>query len=233
MRGTGKTNDSFVHFTVWEVLISHHLRLAQFSSVAANILKIQSGCNHFLRNTHTHTYSHPCFKIFKGLKHTRRPAPGCSHTYHICERELSSLRYNVSVDGHHGTTIVVDTVSVTAPLVGIQIHTSTLEHQPEAKCSSKSDRFIIFITCAVSDGVIILLKQHCPLVLQTVNGNKRSFYFSLLVFTLPHIETRCCLLTLGTLNVADLTRLTLWSALRSSWWLADELVKISTPSSPI
>lgn len=36
-----------------------------------------------------------------------------------------------------------------------------------------------------------------------------------------------------TLVVADLIRLTLWSALRSSWWLAEELVKISTPSRPI
>lgn len=36
-----------------------------------------------------------------------------------------------------------------------------------------------------------------------------------------------------TLVVADLTKLTLWSALRSSWWLADEFVKISTPSRPI
>ncbi|KAG7268569.1 hypothetical protein CRUP_036326 [Coryphaenoides rupestris] len=36
--------------------------------------------------------------------------------------------------------------------------------------------------------------------------------------------------TTSTLRVAVLMRSTLWSALRSSWWLAEELVKISTPS---
>lgn len=105
-------------------------------------------------------------------------------TYHIIEGELRSLRHDVTINGHHGAAIVVDAVSVTAPLVGVQVDSSALQrHQQTASRT-----------------------------------------------TLPRVRPR---IRARTLVVAALIRLTLWSALRSSWWLADELVKISTPSRPI
>lgn len=60
-----------------------------------------------------------------------------SHTYHIIKGELCTLCHNVSVDGHHGTAVIVDPVSITAPLVGIQVDTSTLEqHQQHTERSA-------------------------------------------------------------------------------------------------
>lgn len=54
-------------------------------------------------------------------------------TYHIIEGELRSLRHDVTVNGHHGAAIVVDAVSVTAPLVGVQVDSSALQrHQQTA-----------------------------------------------------------------------------------------------------
>lgn len=54
-------------------------------------------------------------------------------TYHIIEGELRSLCHDVTVNGHHGAAIVVDAVSVTAPLVGVQVDSSALQrHQQTA-----------------------------------------------------------------------------------------------------
>lgn len=59
------------------------------------------------------------------------------NTYHIIQGELCSLCHNVSINCHHGTAIIVNTVSITAPLVGIQIDTSTLQqHQQYVECST-------------------------------------------------------------------------------------------------
>lgn len=45
--------------------LSHQLRLTQLSSVAANVLQIQSGRNHLLPHTHTerHTHTHTSWQV--------------------------------------------------------------------------------------------------------------------------------------------------------------------------
>lgn len=64
----------------------------------------------------------------QGHQKCLEPALGMSvvHTYHIIDRKLRSLCYDVSVDGHHGATIVIDTVSVAALLVRVQVDASAL-----------------------------------------------------------------------------------------------------------
>lgn len=107
---------------------------------------------------------------------------GCCRTYHFSDRELSSLSNDVSVDGHHGTTIIVDTVSITAPLVSIQIYTSALQHQQEAKSSNKFGtgsfvlfRLVAFSNCAYNTSCYGAslptgVEQHCSLAVHIFNA---------------------------------------------------------------
>lgn len=48
------------------------------------------------------------------------------HTYHIIEGKLHSLCYNISIDGHHGTAIIINTVAIAALLVSVQVDPSAL-----------------------------------------------------------------------------------------------------------
>lgn len=52
----------------------------------------------------------------------REPAP-----YHVVQRELGSLSKNVAVHRDHGTAVIVETVPVTALLIGQQVNPAVLE----------------------------------------------------------------------------------------------------------
>lgn len=192
-------------------------------------------------------------------------------TYHIIQGELCSLCHNVSVDCHHGTPIVVNTVSITAPLVGIQIDASTLEqHQQHIECSTDfCQTYCIFkienllqrmlwqnqvIHLWYNTALWWFLLSLCMPFLQNHIWWRihQMWFFAIHLIPDHYLWLFCCISIIthipcfymtwqmfedpwfkNTLVVAVLTRLTLWSALRSSWWLAEELVKISTPSRPI
>lgn len=50
--------------------------------------------------------------------------------FNVVEGELGTLRNNLPVAGDHGAPIVVETISVTSLLVGIQIYSSKLSRNP-------------------------------------------------------------------------------------------------------
>lgn len=46
--------------------------------------------------------------------------------YHIIERELCPLSHDVSIDGDHCAAVVIQTISITAFLIGEQINPAAL-----------------------------------------------------------------------------------------------------------
>lgn len=135
---------------------AHQIWMVFSSSVATNIFEIECSWNDFLK---PHTDKH-IFLIFTKSKNNNNNnnskciiwprgtteagavvplvAVSVVHTYHIADRKLRSLCYDVSIDGHHGTAIIVNTVTIAALLVGVEVDPSALSYQhPQTQRSSK------------------------------------------------------------------------------------------------
>lgn len=54
--------------------------------------------------------------------------------FDIVQRELTALRNDMAIDGDHGTTVVVEPVTIASLLVGIEVNATELQFEVSDKC---------------------------------------------------------------------------------------------------